>query len=111
MLFGNQNNILWFGFRIMGYTYGAMLGVFLLAVWTKTRGADFGNTLAMATSIALVIFLTADLGQGMLQGLRGLVLSPLGITQVAWPWTIVIGTLWTFGVGSLWKTPKTIKAS
>lgn len=99
MSFGRKPSILWFGLRIMGYTYGALLGVFLLAVLTKRRGSEWGNVAAMATSILVVLFLTADLGAA-LQSLRGVVLAPLGVAKIAWPWAIVIGTVWTFGVAA-----------
>src|SRR6185295_7991752 len=32
---------------ILGYTFGSVLGIFLVAMFTKTRGNDFGNVLAM----------------------------------------------------------------
>lgn len=105
MVFGRQSDILWFGFKIMGYTYGALLGVFLLAVWTKKRGSDTGNIIAMVTSVLLVVFLTSDLSGG-LQSLRAALLSPLGVTKVAWAWSVLIGVTWTFGLGALWKTPR-----
>ena len=100
MTFANTESILWFGFRIVGYTYGPMLGIFLLAVLTKRRGSDIANPFIMISSVLLVIFLTAE-SIGPLQGLRTIVLHPLGIGKIAWPWAIVIGTLWTFGIGLL----------
>ena len=33
---------------IFGYTYGSLLGVFMVGLFTKTRGNDFGNAVAMA---------------------------------------------------------------
>ncbi|MFH2203679.1 MAG: sodium/solute symporter [Elusimicrobiota bacterium] len=104
MLFGGDTSILWLGLRIMGYTYGALLGVFLLAVLTKSRGHEYANVAAMATSVLVVLFLTADLPPGP-AALRSGLLSPLGISQIAWPWAIVIGTAWTLGWGALF-TPR-----
>ncbi|MEE8425412.1 MAG: hypothetical protein V3S11_06265, partial [Elusimicrobiota bacterium] len=104
MNFGSKPSILWFGLRIMGYTYGALLGIFLLAVLTKRRGAEWTNVAAMATSVIVVLFLTAGLGEGALASMRSTLLSPLGVDQIAWPWAIVIGTAWTFGVASIWPT-------
>ena len=102
MMFGNAESILWLGFRIVGYTYGPMLGIFLLAVLTKRRGKDIVNPFVMVSGVLLVIFLTAE-SIGVLQALRTILLYPLGIDRIAWPWAIVLGTLWTLGVGSLFS--------
>lgn len=109
MGFGPRPSILWFGLRIMGYTYGALLGVFLLAVLTKGRGSDTGNVVAMLSSVAMVLFLTAELDAGLLSAVRTLLLSPLGISKVAWPWAVVFGTFWTFGLGALCPTRGRVK--
>lgn len=105
MMFGTAKSILWLGFRIVGYTYGPMLGIFLLAVLTKRRGKDIINPFVMISGVLLVIFLTAE-SIGLLQTLRTIFLYPLGISRIAWPWAIVIGTLWTLGVGALFSTRK-----
>ncbi|MBN2468495.1 MAG: sodium/solute symporter [Deltaproteobacteria bacterium] len=105
MLFCKTDSILWLGFRIFGYTYGALLGVFLLAVLTKRRGDDTPNVIAMVSSILVVIFLTADT-VGPLTEIRSCLLRPLGITAFAWPWAIVIGMVWTFGLGVMFPTKK-----
>lgn len=91
MVFGRQPGILWVGFRVMGYTYGTLLGLFLLAVWTDTRGSDTGNLIAIPVSIGLVLVLTAA--------------PPYGTAALAWPWGIVVGTASTVLIGSLWATP------
>jgi cell division protein FtsW (lipid II flippase) len=41
---------------ILGFTFGSLLAVFLLAVFTKTRGNDFGNVLAMICGFVAVVF-------------------------------------------------------
>lgn len=92
MVFGRQNDVLWLGFRIMGYTYGTLLGLFLLAVWTEDRGADTGNLIAILASIAVVIGLTAE--------------APYGLGLLAWPWSIAVGTGMTMLVGGAWRTPE-----
>lgn len=104
MIFGRHESILWFGLRIMGYTYGALLGIFLLAL-TRHRASELGNVIAMATSVLVVLFLTADLG-GPLAAARSAFLSPLGVSKIAWPWAITLGTAWTFGVARLWPAPR-----
>jgi solute:Na+ symporter, SSS family len=69
---------------IFGYTYGSLLGVFLLGLLTKTRGSDVGNIIAMLCGAILVICLP----------------------QLAFPWRIMFGSLTTIAVGVLFKTPE-----
>ncbi len=102
ILFSSTESILWLGFKIFGYTYGAMLGIYLLAVLTKERGNDFLNVFIMISSVVLVIFLTAK-SLGPLNELRNAILSPLGVKKIAWPWSIMIGMIWTFFIGMLFN--------
>jgi SSS family transporter len=47
---------------ILGFTFGSILGIFLVAIFTKTRGNNFGNILAMFLGFVAVLFLSnADL--------------------------------------------------
>ena len=43
VVFGRMDGVLWVGFKVMGYTYGSLLGLFLVAVWTTRRGSDLGG--------------------------------------------------------------------
>lgn len=109
MLFSKTSSILWLGFKIVGYTYGALLGIFLLAVLTRKRGNDIVNVIAMVTSVLLVIFLTTQpVASGhvlhSLYQFRSWLFSCIGLKSVAWPWAIVIGTCWTFGVACIFST-------
>ncbi len=82
---------LWLGFKVTGFTYGALLGIFLLGV--LTRGAnDRMNLWAMISSAAFLIGLT--LAEKYLLG---------GRTLLAWPWYVVVGTVWTFLWGWLFS--------
>jgi SSS family solute:Na+ symporter len=103
-LFGQQPSILWFGLKIMGWTYGALLGIFLLAVLTKKRGNEYLNVAAMLSSVFVVLVCTAQ--SGVFPSLR----SALHLPAIAWPWAIVIGTTWTFGVGALGTRGKKAQA-
>jgi Na+/proline symporter len=82
MVFGRAESILWLGYKVWGYTYGALLGIVLLAVLTKNRGRDWSNAAAMLSSIFVVVILTQP-------------------GRIAWPWALAIGTLWTFAIGCL----------
>ncbi|MDR4504130.1 MAG: sodium/solute symporter [Candidatus Scalindua sp.] len=100
MKFGRTESVLWLGFRIFGYTYGAMIGIFLLAVLTRNRGNDIANIFIMITSVIVVVFLTADSVEPF-QEIRSTLLSPLGVDKIAWKWSIIAGSIWTFGIGAL----------
>ncbi len=79
--FGSQPSILWFGLKIMGYTYGGLLGLFFVAYLWPQHTNDIGNVVAAMTSVIVVILTTQfDL---------------LGLGPVPWPWAIIIGLLWT----------------
>jgi solute:Na+ symporter, SSS family len=83
---------------ILGFTFGSLLGIFLLAVLTKTRGSDTGNVIAMLSGMAAVIFLSNVLG----------IQTKVGIDQpfvLSFPWRITLGTFVTLGVAMLFATP------
>lgn len=83
---------------ILGFTFGSLLGVFLVAVLTKTRGSDLGNIIAMSCGIVAVVFLSNVLS----------VQQKLGITEpfvLSFPWRITLGTFVTIGVSILFPTP------
>jgi solute:Na+ symporter, SSS family len=108
--FSNTESILWLGFKIVGYTYGAMLGIFLLGVLTKTRGKDWVNAIIMISSVGVVLFFTSE-SAGFMTGIRTVILKPLGIEKIAWPWAIIMGTVWTFGWGLLFRTKKQLASN
>ncbi|MBS1258221.1 MAG: Sodium/glucose cotransporter [Candidatus Scalindua arabica] len=105
---GKTESVLWLGFKIFGYTYGAMIGVFLIAVLTDRRGNDIANVVIMVTSVLMVLFLTAD-SIGPLQEVRSTILSPLGIEKISWKWSIILGSIWTFGIGIIFSQGKCLK--
>jgi SSS family transporter len=109
MIFGQQPSILWFGLQAMGWTYGGLLGLFLLAIFTERQVSEFGNIVAMVSSVAVVLFFTNDLFPA-LSAMRRWVLSPLGIDAIGWAWGIVIGTAWTYAVAALWPTGAGMRA-
>ncbi len=73
---------------ILGYTYGSLLGIFLLGMLSTGRGNDRTNIPAMAGGIVAVLFIgkvrlpgIIDFGQWM----------PSWWPVVAWPWYVLIG--------------------
>jgi Na+/proline symporter len=81
---------------IFGYTYGSLLGIFLLGMLTRKRGSDLGNGLAMVAGFLAVALLSH--------------LIPLpdswDIPEIAFPWRVTIGTLVTMAVGALFPAKK-----
>ncbi len=100
----------------LGYTYGALLGVFLVGVLTRTRGRDGANVAAMAVGIAAVLVLgrvrlpAFDPG-ALLHGQwrEGVLdfgaLLPEWWPTVAWPWYVFIGCTACVTVSLLFPTP------
>ncbi len=81
---------------IMGYTFGSILGIFLVALFTKTRGNDAGNLLAMVSGFLAVLWFSVPEVQ-----------STLGVASpfiIAFPWRITLGTLVTAGVALCFRT-------
>lgn len=83
---------------IFGYTYGSLLGVFLLGMLTG-KGSDRGNMIAMAAGFLVIALLT------------GLIPLPpsweQALPEIAFPWRVTIGTLTTFIVGAFFNTRQT----
>ncbi len=75
---------------IMGYTFGSLLGVFLVALLTK-RGNDCGNVLGMCCGFVAVLFFSNPLGVQQTLGIE----TPF---VLAFPWRVTLGTLVTVAV-------------
>jgi SSS family transporter len=91
---------------IFGYTYGSLLGVFLLGMLTKTRGNDTGNLIAMSTGFVVVAILS-NLPNELL-GLAGMPTYevPGWLPVIEFPWRIMFGTVTTFAVGAMFRTKR-----
>lgn len=89
---------------IFGYTYGSLLGVFLLGLLTKTRGNDRGNLIAMIVG-AIVVALLTGLPNQILETVG---LAPIealkAIPEIEFPWRIMFGSLTTLAIGLMFKT-------
>ena len=86
---------------ILGFTFGSLLALFLLAIFTKTRGNDEGNIIAMLCGFAAVVFFS----NANLQTFFGFMDDdgkPMLI--LAFPWRITLGTLVTFCVAACFPT-------
>jgi solute:Na+ symporter, SSS family len=118
VLHDSKLTILPIALGIVGYTYGALLGVFLVGMLTKTRGNDRTNIMAMLISIATVLVIGRveipwlDAGQLLQHGkweLTSVNLGgwlPAGFPNVAFSWWVFIGCVVCFLVSSIFRTPK-----
>ncbi|PWU10279.1 MAG: sodium:proline symporter [Verrucomicrobia bacterium] len=101
---------------ILGYTYGSLLGVFLLGMVTKSRGADRANFFAMLVGICAVLILCKvhvpafsipDLlhGRWIAQSWNFGQMLPAWWPQIASPYYVFVGCLFTLTVALLFRTP------
>jgi SSS family transporter len=89
---------------IYGYTYGSVLGIFLAGMFTKSRGNNFGNVIAMIIGFVVVAFLS-----GLPNNIAGLFgktaySQPNWLPLMEFPWWICFGTIVTFCVAILFRT-------
>ena len=87
-----------------GYTYGSLLGVFLVGMTTRTRGSCGGNLLAMAVGFVFVALLS-DLPNDLAIMFGHRLYTPFPwMPIIEFPWRIMAGTLATFSVAVLFRT-------
>jgi len=90
---------------IFGYTYGSLLGVFMTGLFTKTRGNDFGNVIAMIAGFIVVAYLSGlDKDVMNLFGANG-IHRPEWMPIIEFPWRIMFGTITTFTIAMMFRTP------
>ncbi len=89
-----------------GYTYGSLLGIFMVGLFTRHRGSEAGNLAAMAAGIVAVAVLSNLPNElaNMLTGHR-LYANPASLPVIEFPWRIMAGTLVTFAVAVCFRTP------
>lgn len=90
---------------IFGYTYGALLGVFLVGMLTRTRGSDKTNIIGMLLGVAAVLVLCK-----IELPLFGATIKFGGFMPDWWPkiafsWFVFIGCAVTFAFCALFRTP------
>ena len=101
---------------ILGYTYGALLGVFLLGMLTRTRGADGPNVIAMIAGIGSVLVLCKvtipafDVGALLTGRLVAATwdfgwFMPAWWPKISWPWFVLVGSVVTVAISVLFRTP------
>lgn len=93
-----------------GYTYGSLLGVFLVGMLTKTRGNCAGNMIGMLAGFIAVGFLT-DLPNDVWRMITGSELYPNPLPVIAFTWRIMAGTLVTVAVALCFSTPREVESA
>lgn len=89
-----------------GYTYGSLLGIFIVGLFTRTRGSEVGNLIAMLAGIIGVAWLS-NLPNDLWRMFSS---TPL-YTNFEWfpviefPWRILFGTLITVAVAICFSRP------
>src|SRR5262249_34994974 len=89
---------------IFGYTYGSLLGVFFCGIFTKHRGNNFGNIIAMIIGFIVVAILSGL--PNNIAGIFGgkLYTQPTWLPVMEFPWWISFATIVTFFVAILFRT-------
>jgi len=90
---------------IFGYTYGALLGVFLVGMLTRRRGADGTNIIGMILGVIAVLVLCKIELPVFGATLKFGGFMPDWWPKIAFPWFVFIGCVVTFGFSVLFRTP------
>jgi hypothetical protein len=98
-----QSRIIPIALGVLGYTYGSLLGIFLLGALTHERGSERGNLVGIVAGIVAVALFSGLAGDALkLAGLEPAWLARLPV--LAFPWRILLGTGVTFGIGACFRT-------
>ena len=94
-----------------GYTYGSLLGIFMVGLFTKTRGSERGNLIAMVAGMVAVAWLS-NLPNDIARMITGheLYANPAWLPIIEFPWRIMAGTLVTAGVALCFNSKRPRKS-
>ncbi|MBC7980147.1 MAG: hypothetical protein H7Y36_06250 [Armatimonadetes bacterium] len=89
-----------------GYTYGSLLGIFMVGLFTKTRGSEIGNLIAMVCGIIGVAYLSNMINDiwRMITG-SALYVNFAWLPVIEFPWRIMAGTMITVAVAICFRKP------
>jgi solute:Na+ symporter, SSS family len=94
---------------IASYVVGPMLGVFLLGMFTKNRGSDLGNLVAVVVGLITTAIL-GDLPARLTNGSVSILKSIEGFPVISFTWFALIGSITVFLVGLFFRTPDDVIA-
>ncbi len=95
-------SVLEVGLTIASVTYGALLGIFLLGVLTRStneRGGIVGMTVSLLVMVGIQFFPEWAPRWNQWIDMASVRIPPRYIVQIGWPWYTLIGTIITFAVG------------
>jgi SSS family transporter len=101
---------------IAGFILGPMLGVFLVGMFTKNRGSDKGNVIAVTLGLITTVIM-GDLHITILNGIAPMLgLAPTferwaWLPKVSFTWFAMIGSVVVFVVAVLFRTPDAVLAA
>jgi Na+/proline symporter len=87
-----------------GYTYGSLLGIFLVGMTTRTRGNCHGNLLAMLAGFVVVAILSNLPNDVAKMFGTQLYAPPAWLPIIEFPWRIAFGTVVTFAVAVCFRS-------
>jgi SSS family transporter len=99
---------------IASFILGPMLGVFLLGMFTRSRGSDGGNLIAITLGLVATIVLgelhvvVANLVAPLL-GSDVVYTRPAWLPKVSFTWFALVGAVVVFFVGLLFRTPDAVQ--
>jgi SSS family transporter len=95
---------------IAGFILGPMLGVFLIGMFTRRRGSDRGNILAVSIGLIttivlgdLHVYFANAVADAMSLGMT--FVRPGWLPKVSFTWFATIGAVVVFAIGVLFRTP------
>ena len=98
-----QNPVVELGLSIASFTYGALLGGFLLGLWTR-RANETDAIVAFVVSVASMVFIIFGLWTtpdgGWVVAFNPDATMKAGLVAVAWPWYTAIGAAIALLTGS-----------
>jgi SSS family solute:Na+ symporter len=87
---------------VAGFILGPMLGVFLIGMFTRNRGSEMGNVIAVTVGLFTTVVL----------GAKTFNIAPFShagwLPKVSFTWFAMIGALVVFAVGVWFKTPESV---
>ena len=88
-----------------GYTYGSLLGIFIVGLFTKTRGSESGNLIAMIAGIVVVAYLS-NLPNEVWKMVMGheLYANFEWLPVIEFTWRVLAGTLVTVAVALCFRS-------
>jgi Na+/proline symporter len=89
---------------IFGYTYGSLLGIFLVGLFTR-RGNCLGNAIAMIAGFLVVAVLSGLHNDLWSIVAHGELWKPDWLPVIEFPWRIMFGTITTFSIAVCFRKP------